>query len=271
MRRSVVLACGAVVALALSVAANGITFGENDSGRHPFVGALVGDLQGTTFPLCTGTLMSPTVFLTAGHCFEETIPLGFTNFGVTFDEVVAADVDSGVDPGVTIHHGAARVHPDWGFPSEGGGNSDPSDVAVLLLDDPVSMSQYGQLPTQGLLDRVDKKTARFTTVGYGAVRDDKTKGPASLGNESRRKLATQDMLSLRQAWVLFSMNPSTGSGGTCFGDSGGPHFLGAGSSETRIVVALTVTGDRYCRATDQDYRLDTPHARAFLGGFLRLP
>ena len=127
------------------------------------------------------------------------------------------------------------------------------------------------LTRHALLEDVDKRTARFTAVGYGAVRDDKTKGPASLGGESRRKLTTQDMLSLRKAWVLFSMNPSTGNGGTCFGDSGGPHFLGAGSSETRIVVALTVTGDRYCRATDEDYRVDIPQARAFLDEFLTLP
>ena len=117
MRRSVVLACGVVLALALSVTASGITFGENDNGRHPFVGALVGDLQGTDVPaLHWDTDASPMDFLTAGHCFEETIPLGFTNFGVTFDEVVAADADPGVDPGVTIYHGSARVHPDWGCP-----------------------------------------------------------------------------------------------------------------------------------------------------------
>jgi trypsin len=271
MRRSFVVACAAVVALLLVVAANAITFGENDNGRHPFVGALVGDFQGTTFPICTGTLMSSTVFLTAGHCFEETIPLGATNFGVSFDEVVNGDGSGGVDPGVTVHHGTPHVDPEWNFPSLGGSNFDPHDIAVLVLNEPVSMSQYGQVPTLNLLEDVDKRTARFTAVGYGAVRDDKTKGPASLGSESRRKLSTQDMLSLRKAWVLFSGNPSTGNGGTCFGDSGGPHFLGAGSSETRIVVALTVTGDRYCRATDEDYRVDTPQARAFLDEFLTLP
>ena len=67
------------------------------------------------------------------------------------------------------------------------------------------------------------------------------------------------------------MNPSSGSGGTCFGDSGGPHFLGAGVSETRIVLAVTVTGDRYCRATDKTYRVDTPQARSFLDDFVAVP
>jgi hypothetical protein len=61
------------------------------------------------------------------------------------------------------------------------------------------------------------------------------------------------------------MNVSTGDGGTCYGDSGGPHFLGS------TVVALTVTGDTWCKATDKDYRVDTAQARAFLSGYVDLP
>jgi hypothetical protein len=57
------------------------------------------------------------------------------------------------------------------------------------------------------------------------------------------------------------------SGGTCFGDSGGPHFLGT----TNIVVSLTVTGDRFCRSTDVTYRTDTDSARSFLKDFVSLP
>jgi hypothetical protein len=63
------------------------------------------------------------------------------------------------------------------------------------------------------------------------------------------------------------MNPSTGSGGTCYGDSGGPHFLG----DTDMVVSLTVTGDAWCRATDVTYRLDTDSARSYLSQFVDLP
>jgi hypothetical protein len=63
------------------------------------------------------------------------------------------------------------------------------------------------------------------------------------------------------------MNPSTGNGGTCYGDSGGPHFLG----DSDTVVSLTVTGDAWCRATDVTYRLDTESARAYLSEFVDLP
>ena len=58
------------------------------------------------------------------------------------------------------------------------------------------------------------------------------------------------------------MNPSTGNGGTCYGDSGGPHFLGGVSST--LVASITITGDAVCRATDKAYRLDTPDAQEFL-------
>jgi len=63
------------------------------------------------------------------------------------------------------------------------------------------------------------------------------------------------------------MNPSTGSGGTCYGDSGGPHFFG----ESNMIVSLTVTGDVNCRATDVTYRLAIPSTRAFLSDFVELP
>ncbi len=85
-------------------------------------------------------------------------------------------------------------------------------------------------------------------------------------------MATSDTLhAINKAWLRISMNPSLGDGGTCYGDSGGPNFLGAGSTETNIVAAVTVTGDTMCRSTNVVYRLDTQSARSFLGQFVTLP
>jgi hypothetical protein len=67
------------------------------------------------------------------------------------------------------------------------------------------------------------------------------------------------------------MNQTLGDAGTCYGDSGGPNFLGAGAAETNIVAGTTITGDFMCRATNVVYRLDTPSARGFLAPFVTLP
>jgi V8-like Glu-specific endopeptidase len=63
-----VLAAVALVSLVMAVVVQAITFGENDNGRHPFVGSMVIEFQGDRLQLCSGTLVSPTVFVTAGHC-----------------------------------------------------------------------------------------------------------------------------------------------------------------------------------------------------------
>jgi hypothetical protein len=112
---------------------------------------------------------------------------------------------------------------------------------------------------------------RFTAVGYGAVRETKKAAHQSLLPSGERRYADQEFLSLTEAWLNLSMNPSTGNAGTCYGDSGGPHFLGAGAQETNIVVSVTVTGDRWCKALDVTYRLDTDSARSFLANYVTLP
>jgi hypothetical protein len=80
-------------------------------------------------------------------------------------------------------------------------------------------------------------------------------------------VATGTLNSVNPAWLRISMNAATGNGGTCYGDSGGPNFLGT----TDIVAAITITGDAICRATNVVYRLDTESARAFLDDYVTLP
>lgn len=242
-----------------------ITFGELDGKRHPNVGSLIGTIPGgPSFQWCTGTLISATVFLTAAHCF-----VGFdgdVEFTVSFDENLDADFNGLVDDKVKRIGGVATPHPLFAS----GGANETYDIAVFELDKPLR-TPPAPLPTANLLSDKALKNAAFTTVGYGTERDSKSGGANSFLPGSRRKLAEQTVNSLTDAWVTFSMNPSTGNGGTCYGDSGGPHFLGGKNDPNKTIVAITVTGDRYCRSTDKTYRLDTPNARAFLGEFVSLP
>jgi secreted trypsin-like serine protease len=261
------LAAAALAAAGLVAAAapaQAITFGQPTGSAYSNVGSLVGTVDGVSYQWCTGTLIRPTVFLTASHCLA-----GFegVDFSVTFAPVIDQDRNGEVDPGVPLIP-AASTHTN---PlSASGGANNTHDVAVVLLDatSPAYAAQHvaslplATLPTVGLLDTRAARDADYVAVGYGTVRSAKQGGPHSFGVGWRREAAHQRINSVTRSWVTFSGNVSTGNGGTCYGDSGGPHFLGS------TVVALTVTGDRYCRSTDKAYRLDTPDALAFLAPYL---
>jgi secreted trypsin-like serine protease len=261
-----VLALACATAAVAAATASAITFGVPDGNRHPNVGALVADWNPNSpgpDQFCTGTLVDETLFLTAAHCMFGW-PEG-TQFWVTFNSEYneAAAMPSGLVPVSSF-----TMHEDFAQP---GGGSDAHDIAIVTLATRQSATP-AELPELGLLNTYSQQQLRqlqFTVVGYGLVRETKKGGPHGLIDRTTRMVAQQTLLSLQPAWLLLNMNPSTGSGGTCYGDSGGPHFLGGMSSN--LIVSLTVTGDAVCRATDKTYRLDTPSAQEFLSRFGLVP
>lgn len=259
-RRSVLVGVVVLAMLLVALPAVGITFGEIDGNSHPNVGALIAefDVDGgekEKYVICSGTLIAPDVFLTASHC-----TIGETDVWVSFDQEIVEPVTTG------LHAGTAVTNEDYGV---NGGGADWHDIAVVILEPPLPDIDPAELPTEGLLDgmKADKslRDETFTAVGYGSVRDDNTGGFHPLYWDPVRRYADQTLLSLQKTVLGLSMQPSTGDGGTCYGDSGGPHFLGD------IVVSITVTGDAPCRASDKTYRLDTPSARDFLEEYVDLP
>jgi secreted trypsin-like serine protease len=268
-------AAGAVLAVLLTMAAlllqsgsaSAITFGQPDGNRHPNVGALLADYDpDSPGPdiLCSGTLIGPRVFLTAAHCTAFLESEGISQVWVTFAPTYDEDSTSLAD----LFAGSYVTDPAYNNYSGPGGLADPRDIAVVLLQQAPALTP-AQLPPAGFLDGLKAAgtltSQTITAVGYGTVREDKTGGPAAFFFDGVRRFVLQSPLNLEPNWLLLSMQPSTGNGGTCYGDSGGPHFLGS------MVVATTITGDAMCRATDKDLRMDTASARSFLGNFVTLP
>jgi hypothetical protein len=257
MRRKLVL-IGVIIAVMLVTVplAWAITFGQPDGDGHPNVGAMIMVLGGQQYAICSGTLIAPDVFLTAAHCTA-----GAASYGVAPEDILVS-FDPVLDGTHTVHSGTYDLNPNYGHDMH-----DLHDIAVIVLDDPIYSITPAVLPSAGLLSEMKKdhalKGQKFITVGYGVLREDKTGGPHAIVDNTDRYFAEQTFSALKPYWLQLSMNPSTGDGGTCYGDSGGPHFLG----DSNMVVSLTVTGDRWCRATDVTYRLDTDSAREYLGQF----
>jgi hypothetical protein len=242
------------VLVLIALPAMAITYGTEDGKLHPEVGALVGHFSSGTFPYCSGTLISPTVFLTAAHC-----DLGVSRVFVTFDE--HADADSKLLSGTY-----------YADPLYNQAQSDPHDIAVVVLDKPVKGITPARLPAAGSLDALSVG-APFTSVGYGGQEPTNEIGPGGdvITYLDSREYVSGSLNAVNPAWLRLSQNIHTGDGGTCYGDSGGPNFLGASRTETNIVAGTTITGDSLCKATNVIYRLDTPPARSFLSRFVTLP
>ena len=250
MRRTASVIFALATLLLVVAPAQAVTYGRPDGAGHPNVGGLVSAKQYSdgTWLYCTGTLISPTVFLTAAHCDE-----GTPRVTVTFDP----DYQSGDK----TYAGAWHADPLYGQ-----AQSDPHDIAVVVFDKPIQSITPAKLPAAGSLASLPN-TQQFTSVGYGAYEVTNEPGGHQYLYNDVRMVAIGTLNAINPAWLRISMNPATGDGGTCYGDSGGPNFLGA----TNIVAATTITGDIVCRATNVTYRLDTPAARTFLSQFVALP
>ena len=259
MLRKLLAALAALIVLSLSVSgAQAITYGSRDADGHPNVGALVVEAGGQKQLVCSGTLIAPTVFLTAAHCTSYLEYLGIEDVWVTFD--------SPLTTGSTFFPGVMHTNPGFNWRQ-----SDPGDIAAVVFPGPVSGVTPATLPTASLLDQLaasrSLKGQRFTAVGYGANEPTLGGGRPSFEDLGIRQYVTSTFSALNPAWLRLSQNKATGNGGTCYGDSGGPNFLG----DSNMVASITVTGDAMCLATNVTYRLDTPSARAFLGQYVSLP
>ena len=250
MRRVLLTAFLVLAALLSGGPAAAITYGVADGTRHPNVGGLVSPTQypDGTWLYCSGTLISPTVLLTAAHCAEDG-----ERVGVTFDPAY--------ESGDKVYYGT--FHADPAYP---GNSSDSHDIAVVVFDRAIKGITPALLPTAGSLSGLPS-TQTFTSVGYGAYEVTNGPGGHRYLYDDVRMVGSGTLNAVNKTWLRISGNPATGNSNTCYGDSGGPNFLGT----TNVVAAITITGDAVCRSTNVAYRLDTPSARAFLGQHVALP
>ena len=267
--RRILLTLAAVFVLISGAAAPAaaITGDYVEDNEHPFVGLVVFyDADGEFSHRCSGSLLTPTVFLTAGHCTD-----GATTARVYFQQDAGANFDpeTEVDPvtgypeycaagtlGVTCATSDELYN--YGF-DDFADFPNTRDVGLVILDQPIALAEYGALAVAGSLDglatRRGQQQLTFTASGYGLTEVN----PVKVTSFRERLMAQAKLTNLRSALTdgfnLQTNGNGSGRGGTCSGDSGGPVFYGGYTSNT--IVAVTSFGlNPYCRGVDFAYRTD---------------
>ena len=276
MRRVLIALSTVVAAMALAGPASAISGDFVKDNEHPFVGLVVFyDANGDFVWRCTGSLLTPTVFLTAGHC-ADTVGGAVTarvyfqqDAGVNYDPATQVDPVSGYPEycadgtlGVTC----ATSDQLYNFDFSGSLTvPDTHDVGLVILDQPIMLDEYGVLAEANSLDQLATQRGRqdltFTVSGYGLTYKQQEHNGKPNVSFRERLMALSQLVNLRgglnAGFNLQTVGNGTGQGGTCNGDSGGPVFYGGYESNT--IVGVTSFGlNNLCRGTDFAFRTDQP-------------
>ena len=265
-RRMLASGLGIAVSLAFAAPASAITNGSPDGQGHPNVGAIIVKLPaeagGGRIEFCTGSLLTPTLVLTAGHCTAAFDDFGIpdADITVTFDSdtLLSAPANTPATSIAVISH---ETHPAFRY---GGLSTAYNDVGILHLAEPVLNIAPVTLPPENWLTQVAAHGGLegriFQTVGYGLTGTNHRSllNPNNVPqSDDLRRVSQAPFGELTPYQLRLRVNSATGGGGACSGDSGGPTFP-AWDGAPSWQVAVTTSGDPVCRALSQRQRLDTP-------------
>ena len=260
-----------MLVMLLSGTAQAITNGQPDEENNwPYVGLVVFDVyvEGVgNVPAwrCTGSLISPRAVLCAGHCTE-----GAVAARVWFDWNLEDDPGHYPWPGPdAVEVKEIHTHPDWEYLFGGGLKGFIThDVGILILEKKVKMDEYGELPTEGLVDTLPMKTD-VDLVGYGVQEMHRGGGqPYWMGLRTRYFASAQLVQCegvIADEFVKVTANPGQETGGLAFGDSGGPVLLGG----TNTILAVNSFVNTYeCTGVTYSCRVDTADVLEWIRDFL---
>jgi secreted trypsin-like serine protease len=258
-----------VAALAIGLVAAAVAPAQTgdvhvDGNAHPNVGALlVKRADGSLTIVCTGTLVSRRVFVTAGHCTDYMLSLGQNTAYVTFDPNFGTDSAHNVFS--TPYHGTLHQNPSYKKPYQ-------DDTALVLLDAPVTNITPAKVAPRHFLDAFSNKQLNdivYTNVGYGTAEQVVVKGSGpTFPYDGIRKWTISGFHSINPEVIHLDQSLARGLSGTGYGDSGGPTFVDTPTGP--VVISVVSSGDVPCYSTSTDQRLDSDSAQDFLAPFLAL-
>jgi hypothetical protein len=264
------LACLFAVLAAPALAITGTNWVKDF--EHPFVGLIVFfDADGQFTGRCSGSLLSPTVFLTAGHCVE-----GATTARVYFQQDAGANYDAalGIDP-ITGYPDSCAAGTDGDLCAESNELHDFADSTDSPADDVAIVILISRDRVAGIRRAADRGRAPDDRPRHGqhAVHRERVRPDPALARADRQAVrlvprAADGPVHVREPEQHGRLLPADagqrdGRSGTCNGDSGGPVFLGG--FDSNVIVGVTSFGlNTLCRGTDFAFRIDTPEVLAWI-------
>jgi secreted trypsin-like serine protease len=271
--KKVTIAIVLMLALVLSTAgiAGAVTDGYLDGDGHPMVVLILMEVGGEPMYRCSGTLISPKVVLTAGHCTSNYPDEPYSGMRI-FTE---SDVQAGIGTTNNYPYGGGKYSIEaasWAaHPLYETGPFYLHDVGVIVLTKAVKLDTYGALPKVNQFDSFKSNKGNnyvFTAVGYGLQESFPDSAYWKTHNVKTRYVANPWLIQINGGIagdysMLLSNNPN--GGGTCFGDSGGANFLYG----TNVVAGITSFGmNGNCAGTGGVFRTDRQDVLDFVGQFL---
>jgi Trypsin len=253
---SVLLLVGTILVLLPAMEAQAITNGQPDGTQHPYAGMVFDVGDDGSVAACSGVLVSPRVFLTAGHCTET-----FLSPPTTFNVSVSFAPDAtGLVAQAT---GTPHTYPGFCPGCGGAWGRNLGDLGVIVLDAPVTMAQYGLLPSAGADAAV--VGAPLTLVGYGmrSGADGCAFFRCLPGDFGVRAMTTGVGVAAGSLSDTFIKVNAAGT--ACFGDSGGPVMAGGGPT----VLALDAfVADWSCMGLSYATRIDNSAMLSWIGSWM---
>jgi secreted trypsin-like serine protease len=224
MKKMLITLSTLLLTFSVVIPAQAVENGEDATG-NAFVVPITWELGNGKWAGCTGTLIAPSIVVTAGHCVLDVN-------GLLTKNVYVGQAGSSQDS-ITLKDKVASIQITSTFQNGAGGVVGDDDLAFLTLDKPQTLRVSIILASEKQVTEFKSKAIALKAIGYGEYTNSGTE-KITFPKTFDGTYGSTNSLYSNSAYMV-SKN-----GRSCAGDSGGP-ILNITATQVTLVGILTGT------------------------------